>query len=174
LRTGLVIFFLGIIIIVVSSISVPDPLHTVNSRFDGILGKNQHATIYLTDVHKRKNMSLYVSHDPVQTILNARITNPRDVVVINHKFSDTYYTTFIPTIEGNYSASITNVDKNPASVNMQFGSSTLFYENGSPKVFERYFIMTGVISLISGAVVTIFAGIFEIVKRYKSRQFTYM
>jgi len=169
-----VILFVGIIVIFVSSISVPDPLHTVNSRYDGKLVENQHATIYLTDVQKRKNISLYVSHDPVQTLLNARVSNPRDVVVINHNFSDNYYTTFNPTIDGNYSASITNVDKKTAKVDLLFGSSALFYENGTPKVFERYFIMLGVIMLISGTATVTLAGIFEIVKRYKSRQFTYM
>lgn len=160
--------------IIVSSISVPDPLHTVNSRYDGKLGEKQQATIYLTNVQKRKNISLYVSHDPVQALLNARVTNPRDLVVINHNFSNNYYTTFNPTIDGNYSASVTNIDKNTASVNALFGSSALFYENGSPKIFERYLIMLGVILLISGTAVTSLGGIFEIVKRYKTRQFTYM
>jgi methionine-S-sulfoxide reductase len=70
--------FSGIVILAISSYFVPDPLHTVNARYNGKISQNQHSEIVLLDVQKRKNISLYILNEPVDTALNAKIINPRN------------------------------------------------------------------------------------------------
>ena len=99
---GLVMLFSGIVILAVSSFFVPDPLHTVNARYNGKISQNQHGDIVLKDVQKRKSISLYILNEPRDTALNAKIINPRNILVVNQNFSNKFYTNFIPTVDGNY------------------------------------------------------------------------
>jgi hypothetical protein len=104
---------------------------------------------------------------PTPLLLNAKILNPRNTLLVDRNFTNKFYVNFNPSLDGNYSVSITNLDKKPTEIEVLFASTVLFYNNGTPKVFERYLIMSGVIMLIAGLVTVAIAGIFEIIKRYK-------
>jgi hypothetical protein len=170
---GLVMLFSGIVILAVSSFSVPDPLHTVNARYNGKISQNQHSDIVLMDVQKRKNISLYILNEPVDTALNAKIINPRNILVVNQNFSNKFYTNFIPTVDGNYTAIITNLNRTSTSIDVLFASSVLFYNDGDPKIFEIYLIMIGVIMLVAGTGTAIVGSIMGILRRYKSKEYNY-
>ena len=165
--------FCGIIILAVSSIFVPDPLHTVNARYNGKISQNQHGDITLMDVQKRKNISLFVLNEPIDIPLNAKIINPRNNLVINQNFSNKFYTNFVPTVDGNYTATITNLNKTSTSIDVLFASSVLFYKNGDPKFFEIYLIMIGVIMLVAGTGTAIVGSIMAILRKYNSKEYNY-
>jgi hypothetical protein len=170
---GLVMFFGGIIILAVSSFFVPDPLHTVNTRYNGNISQNQHGEIMLMDVQKRKNISLYILNEPRDTTLNAKIINPRNILVTDQNFSNKFYTNFIPSVDGNYTATITNLNRTSTSIDVLFASSVLFYNNGDPKIFEIYLIMIGVILLVAGTGTAIVGSIMAILRKYKSKEYNY-
>jgi hypothetical protein len=166
-------FFGGIIILAVSSFFVPDPLHTVNARYNGKISQNQHGEIMLMDVQKRKNISLYILNEPRDTTLNAKIINPRNILVADQNFSNKFYTNFIPSVDGNYTATITNLNRTSTSIDVLFASSVLFYNNGDPKSFEIYLIMIGVILLVAGTGTAIVGSIMAILRKYKSKEYNY-
>jgi hypothetical protein len=170
---GLIILFVGLLIVFVSSIFVPDPLHTVNVQYKGMLPQNREATIHLSDVQRRKNISLYVSSDPNDIILNAKVLNPRANLIVDQNFSNRYHSALTPMLDGNYTVSIRNLDKEFSNVDIFFASSVLFHPNGAPKFFEIYMIMIGVIMFVMGTVTAIAVGIFELLKKYKTSQYTY-
>lgn len=170
---GLVMFFSGIIILAISSIFVPDPLHTVNAGYNGKISQNQHSNIILMDVQKRKNISLYISNEPGDSVLNAKIINPRNILVTDQNFSNKFYTNFIPTVDGNYTAIITNLDRTSTSIDVLFASSVLFYNNGNPKIFEIYLIMIGVIMFVAGMGTAVVGSIMGLLRKYKSKEYNY-
>lgn len=170
---GLVMLFSGVVILAISSYFVPDPLHTVNARYNGKISQNQHSDIVLMDVQKRKNISLYILNEPVDTALNAKIINPRNVLVVNQNFSNKFYINFIPTVDGNYTATITNLNTTLTSIDVLFASSVLFYNSGDPKIFEIYLIMIGVIMLVAGTGTAIVGSIMVILRKYKSKEYNY-
>ena len=170
---GLLMLFSGIIILAVSSFLVPDPLHTVNARYNGKISQNQHGDIMLMDVQKRKNISLYILNEPRDTVLNAKIINPRNILVTDQNFSNKFYTNFIPTVDGNYTTTITNLNRTSTSIDVLFASSVLFYNNGDPKIFEIYLIMIGVIMLVAGTGTAIVGSIMVIIRKYKSKEYNY-
>ncbi|MDP9197297.1 MAG: hypothetical protein M3O24_01885 [Thermoproteota archaeon] len=166
-------FFSGIIVLAICSIFVPDPLHTVDARYNGKITQDQHSNIYLMDVQKRKNISLFVSTDPVNTVMNAKIIDPRGILVTNQNFSNKFYTNFAPTVAGNYTATLTNLDKASAGIDALFASSVLFYNNGNPKIIEIYLIMIGVILLVAGVGTVVVGSITGLLRKYKLREFNY-
>ena len=170
---GLLMLFSGIVILAVSSFLVPDPLHTVNARYNGKISQNQHGDIMLMDVQKRKNISLYILNEPRDTALNAKIINPRNILVTDQNFSNKFYTNFIPTVDGNYTTTITNLNRTSTSIDVLFASSVLFYNNGDPKIFEIYLIMIGVIMLVAGTGTAIVGSIMVIIRKYKSKEYNY-
>jgi hypothetical protein len=153
---GLVFIFIGLLIVFVLSVFVPDPLHAVNVQYKGTLFQNDEASIHLTDVQRRKNISLYISSDPENIVLNARVLNPRSNLIVDQNFSNKYGIEIAPTLDDIF-----------------FASSVLFFPNGSPKFFEINMIKIGVILFILGTVTATVAGIFELLKKYKKKQYSY-
>ena len=170
---SLIVIFIGLLIVFVSSVFVPDPLHAVNVRYKGTLFQNDEATIQLSDVQRRKNISLYISSEPDSIVLNARVLNPRANLIADQNFSNKYHLDITPTLDGNYTASIRNVNKEFSNVDIFFASSVLFYPNGTPKLFEINMIKIGVILFILGLVTATIACIFELLRKYKRRQYNY-
>jgi hypothetical protein len=173
LIVSLVFIFIGLLIVFVSSVFVPDPLHAVNVQYKGTLFQNDEASIHLTDVQRRKNISLYISSDPENIVLNARVLNPRSNLIVDQNFSNKYGIEIAPTLDGNYTASIRNPNKEFSNVNIFFASSVLFFPNGTPKFFEINMIKIGVILFILGIVTATIACIFELLRIYKRRQYSY-
>jgi hypothetical protein len=125
------------------------------------------------DVQKRRNISLYILNEPVDTALNAKIINPRNILVVDQNFSNKFYINFIPTVDGNYTATITNLNATLTSIDVLFASSVLFDNNGDPKIFEIYLIMIGVIMLVAGTGTAIVGSIMVILRKYKSKEYNY-
>jgi hypothetical protein len=173
LTVSLITIFVSLLIVSVSSFSIPDPLHTVNVQFKGTLHEKDEVTIYLSDVQRRKNISLYIVSDPEDTILNAKILNPRANLIVDQNLTNKHKIDIAPTLDGNYTASIHNLNKDFSNIDIFFASSVLFYPNGTPKYFEINMIKSGVILFILGSLTATFAVIIELVRKYKRRQYHY-
>jgi uncharacterized membrane protein len=170
---SLAVISIGLLIVFVSSIFVPDPLHAVNAQYKGTVFQNDEATIHLTDVQRRKNISLYISSDPDDIVLNAKVLNPRANLIVDQNFSNKYSIDITPTLDGNYTASIRNPNKEFSNVDIFFASSVLVFPNGTPKFFEINMIKIGVILFVLGPVTATVAGFFELLKKYKKKQYSY-
>jgi hypothetical protein len=170
---SLIVIFIGLLIVFVSSVFVPDPLHAVNVQYKGTLYQNDEATIHLSDVQRRKNISLSISSEPENIVLNVRVLNPRANLIVDQNFSNKYHLDITPTLDGNYTASIRNLNKKFSNVDTFFASSGLFYPNGTPKFFEINMIKIGVILFILGTITATFACIFELLRKYKKKQYSY-
>lgn len=173
LTVSLITIFIGLLIVSVSSFSIPDPLHTVNIQFKGTLHEKDETTIYLSDVQRRKNISLYTVSDPEDTILNAKILNPRANLIIDQNLSNKHKIDIVPTLDGNYTASVQNLNKDFSNIDIFFASSVLFHPNGTPKYFEINTIKSGVILFILGSLTATFAVVIELVRKYKRTQYHY-
>ncbi|HEY7110303.1 MAG TPA: hypothetical protein VH415_12810 [Nitrososphaeraceae archaeon] len=173
LTVSLITIFVSLLIVSVSSFSIPDPLHTVNVQFKGTLHEKDEVTIYLSDVQRRKNISLYIISDPEDTILNAKILSPRANLIVDQNLSNNHKIDIAPALDGNYTASIHNLNKDFSNIDIFFASSVLFYPNGTPKYFEINMIKSGVILFILGSLTATFTVIVELVRKYKRRQYHY-
>jgi len=170
---SLIAIFVGVLIVSISSFFVPDPLHAVNIQYKGTLHENEEANVYLSDVQRRKNISLYITSYPEDTILNARILNPRANLVADQNLSNKHHIDITPTVDGNYTATIQNLNKDSSNIDIFFASSVLFHPNGTPKFLEINIIKTGVTLFILGTITATFAGIFELLRKYRKRQYRY-
>ena len=130
------------------------------------------AILYLW-MFRRGRIFRFILNEPVDTALNAKIINPRNVLVVNQNFSNKFYINFIPTVDGNYTATITNLNTTLTSIDVLFASSVLFYNSGDPKIFEIYLIMIGVIMLVAGTGTAIVGSIMVILRKYKSKEYNY-
>src|SRR5207344_1998016 len=168
LTIGLISLLIGVTIISVSSIRVPDPLHSTSTCFKGKINKESHAILSLGDVQKGKNISLSITPHNSLELLNIRILNPKGTLLFDHNSSQPFFTTIVPPMSGNYSAVLTNIYKKDIFTNSMFGSSILFDSNRNPKI-EIYTILIGVIILLIGIATCIYWIISESFKSLKRR-----
>src|SRR5687767_3087041 len=146
---GFVCLFIGVTIFSVSSIQVPDPLHSTSTLFNGKITSEGNSILFLKDVQKGKNISISVAPQNSLDVLNVRILNPKGTLLLDTNASQSFFTTLIPTISGNYTAVLTNLRAGDIYVDTMFGSSILFDSNKNPKV-EIEAIFIGVIVLLIG------------------------
>jgi len=168
LAIGLITLLIGVTIISISSIHVPDPLHSTSTVFKGKISNESRPILVLEDVQKGKNISLSITPQNSLDLLNVRILNPKGTLLIDQNSSQALFTTIIPTISGNYSAVLTNLKNADIYINGMFGSSVLFDSNKNPKI-EIYTILVGVIILLIGIGTSIFWIILEFFERLRMR-----
>jgi hypothetical protein len=168
LVVGLICLFIGVTIISISSIRVPDPLHSTSTIFTGKIDNERHAILSLSDVQKGKNISLSVTQGNSLNVLNIRILNPKGTLILDQNSSRPFFTTIVAPISGNYSAIITNINKTEIYTNSMFGSAILFDSNRNPKI-EIQTILIGVVIMLIGIAACICWIIFESFKRLKRR-----
>lgn len=168
LAIGLITLFIGVTIISISSIHVPDPLHSTSTVFKGKISNESETILVLKDVQKGKNISLSMTPQNSLDLLNVRILNPKGTLLIDQNSSQAFFTTINPTISGNYSAVLTNLKNEDIYTNSMFGSSVLFDSNKNPKI-EIYTILVGVIILLIGIATCIFWIILEFFERLRIR-----
>ena len=168
LAVGLVSLLIGVTIISISSIHVPDPLHSTSTVFKGKISNESNTVLSLKDVQKGKNISLSLAPQNSLDLLNVRILNPKGTLLFDQNSSQPLFITIIPPISGNYSAVLTNINNEDIYTNTMFGSSVLFDSNGSPKI-EIHTILIGVIILLIGIGTCIFWIILEFFERLTIR-----
>jgi hypothetical protein len=168
LAIGFVCLFIGVTIFSVSSIQVPDPLHSTSTLFNGKITSEGNSILFLKDVQKGKNISISVVPQNSLDVLNVRILNPKGTLLLDANVSKSFFTTFIPTISGNYTAVLTNLRAGEIYVDTMFGSSILFDSNKNPKV-EIGAIFIGVIVLLIGIGALILWIILEFFDRLRLR-----
>jgi hypothetical protein len=168
LTIGLITLLIGLAIISISSIRVPDPLHSTSTVFNGKISNQSHAILFLEDVQKGRNISLSITPQNSLEFLNIRILNPKGTLLFDQNSSQPFFTTIIAPISGNYSAVLTNINKKDIYTNSMFGSSILFDSNRNPKI-EIYTILIGVIILLIGIATCIYWIVSESFKRLKLR-----
>lgn len=168
LAMGFVCLFIGVTIFSVSSIQVPDPLHSTSTLFNGKITSEGNSILFLKDVQKGKNISISVAPQNSLDVLNVRILNPKGTLLLDTNASQSFFTTLIPTISGNYTAVLTNLRAGDIYVDTMFGSSILFDSNKNPKV-EIEAIFIGVIVLLIGIGALILWIILEFFERLRLR-----
>jgi hypothetical protein len=168
LAIGFVCLFIGVTIFSVSSIQVPDPLHSTSTLFNGKITSEGNSILFLKDVQKGKNISISVVPQNSLDVLNVRILNPKGTLLLDANASKSFFTTLIPTISGNYTAVLTNLRAGEIYVDTMFGSSILFDSNKNPKV-EIGAIFIGVIVLLIGSGALILWIILEFFDRLRLR-----
>ena len=168
LTLGLMSLLIGVTIISISSIRVPDPLHSTSTVFNGKISNESHAILSLSDIQKGKNISLSITPANSLNLLNIRILNPKGTLIFDQNSSQPFFTTIVAPISGNYSAVLSNMNKKEIYTNSMFGSSILFDSNGNPKI-EIQTILIGVIIMLIGIGACIYWVIFESFKRLKRR-----
>ena len=168
LALGLITLLIGVTIISISSIRVPDPLHSTSTVFKGKISNESKPILVLEDVQKGKNISLSITLQNSLDLLNVRILNPKGTLLIDQNSSQSFFTTIMPTISGNYSAVLTNLKNEDIYTNSMFASSVLFDNNKNPKI-EIYTILVGVIILLIGIATCIFWIILEFFERLRMR-----
>lgn len=168
LAMGFVCLFIGVTIFSVSSIQVPDPLHSTSTLFNGKITSEGNSILFLKDVQKGKNISISVAPQNSLDVLNVRILNPKGTLLLDTNASQSFFTTLIPTISGNYTAVLTNLRAGDIYVETMFGSSILFDSNKNPKV-EIEAIFIGVIVLLIGIGALILWIILEFFERLRLR-----
>jgi hypothetical protein len=168
LAIGLISLLVGVTIISISSIRVPDPLHSTSTVFNGKISNESYAILSLEDVQKGRNISLSITPHNSLELLNIRILNPKGTLLFDHNSSQPFFTTIVPPISGNYSAVLTNINKKDTYTNSIFGSAILFDSNRNPKI-EIHTILIGVIILLIGIAACIYWIISESFKRLKRR-----
>ena len=166
--TGLICLFIGVTIISISSISVPDPLHSTSTVFKGKISNESNAVFYLKDVQKGKNISLSVTPQNSLDLFNVRILNPKGTLLLNVNSSQPIFTTISPTISGNYTAVLTNLKNEEIYIESLFGNSILFDSNRNPKI-EIQAILIGVIIFLIGIGICILWIILEFFERLRMR-----
>ena len=168
LTLGLMSLLVGVTIISISSIRVPDPFHSTSTVFNGKISNESHAILSLSDVQKGKNLSLSIIPGNSLNVLNIRILNPKGTLIFDQNFSRPFFTTIVAPISGNYSAVLANINKTAIYTKSMFGSSILFDTNRNPKI-EIQTILIGVIIMLIGIAACIYWIIFESFKRLKRR-----
>lgn len=168
LTLGVMSLLIGVAIISISSIRVPDPFHSTSTVFNGKISNESHAILSLSDVQKGKNLSLSIIPGNSLNVLNIRILNPKGTLIFDQNFSRPFFTTIVAPISGNYSAVLTNINKTEIYTKSMFGSSILFDSNRNPKI-EIQTILIGVIIMLIGIAACIYWIIFESFKRLKRR-----
>src|SRR6476619_3977860 len=168
LTLGLMSLLVGVTIISISSIRVPDPFHSTSTVFNGKISNESHAILSLSDVQKGKNLSLSIIPGNSLNVLNIRIINPKGTLIFDQNFSRPFFTTIVAPISGNYSAVLANINKTAIYTKSMFGSSILFDSNRNPKI-EIQTILIGVIIMLIGIAACIYWIIFESFKRLKRR-----
>jgi hypothetical protein len=168
LAIGLISFLIGVTIISISSIHVPDPLHSTSTVFSGKIGNESKTILLLKDVQKGKNISLSITPQNSIDLLNVRVLNPKGTILFDQNSSQPLFITIIPTISGNYSAVLTNINNEDIYTDSLFGGSTLFDSNSNPKI-EIHTILIGVIILLIGIATCIFWMILEFFEKLRIR-----
>ena len=168
LTIALISILIGVTIISISSIRVPDPLHSTSTVFNGKIINESQAILFLSDVQKGKNISLSITPQNSLDLLNVRILNPKGTLLFDQNFSHPFFTTIVAPISGNYSAVLTNINKKDIYATSMFGSAVLFDSNRNPKI-EIHTILIGVIILLIGIATCIYWIISELFKRLKRR-----
>jgi len=165
---ALISILIGVTIISVSSINVPDPLHSTSTVFKGNIAKEGNLIIFLKDVQKGKNISISTTPQRSLDLTNIRIMNPKGTLLFNVNSSQPLFATINPTISGNYTAVLTNLKNSNIYTEGMFGSTILFDSNKSPKV-EIETILIGVIVLLIGIGALILWLILEFFERLRLR-----
>lgn len=159
---------IGVTIISVTSMRVPDPLHSTSTVFEGKITNGSNSILSLKDVQKGKNISISVTPQNSLDLLNVRILNPKGTLLLDVNSSQPLFTTIIPTISGNYTAVLTNLKNEEIYTESMFGSSILFDSNRNPKI-EIQVIFLGVIILLIGIGICILWIILEFFERLRMR-----
>ncbi|TLX68212.1 MAG: hypothetical protein E6L03_04375 [Thaumarchaeota archaeon] len=154
LAIGLITLLIGVTIISISSIRVPDPLHSTSTMFKGIIDNKSRTILVLNDVQKGKNISLSIIPYNSFDLINIKIINPKGTLMFDQNSSQEFFSTLAPTISGNYSAVLFNLNNQDIYTNSMFGNSILFDSNKHPK-FEIYTIFSGVIIFLIGIAICI-------------------
>jgi hypothetical protein len=167
LSIALISILIGVTIISISSIKVPDPLHSTSTVFKGKIAKDDNSILFLKDVQKGKNISISVTPQNLD-LTNLRIINPKGILLFNVNSSQPLFATINPTISGNYTAVLTNLKSSEIYTESMFGSAILFDSNKNPKV-EIEAIFIGVIVLLIGIGALILWIILEFFERLRLR-----
>jgi hypothetical protein len=109
LAIALISILIGVTIISISSIRVPDPLHSTSTVFKGKITKDTNSIMSLKDVQKGKNISISVTPQSSLDLANVRIINPKGTLLFNVNSSQPLFATINPTISGNYTAVLTQI-----------------------------------------------------------------
>lgn len=164
----MICLFIAVTIISVTSIQVPDPLHSTSTVFEGKITNESNSILSLKDVQKGKNISISVTPQNSLDILNVRILNPKGTLLLDVNSSQPMFTTITPTISGNYTAVLTNLKNEEIYTKSMFGSSVLFDSNRNPKI-EIQVIFLGVIIFLIGIGICILWIILEFFERLRLR-----
>ncbi|MGE5821555.1 MAG: hypothetical protein ACM31M_03100 [Nitrososphaerota archaeon] len=164
----MICLFIAVTIISVTSIQVPDPLHSTSTVFEGKITNESNSILSLKDVQKGKNISISVTPQNSLDILNVRILNPKGTLLLDVNSSQPMFTTITPTISGNYTAVLTNLRNEEIYTKSMFGSSVLFDSNRNPKI-EIQVIFLGVIIFLIGIGICILWIILEFFERLRLR-----
>ena len=166
LAIALISILTGVTIISISSIKVPDPLHSTSTMFKGKIAKEGSSIIFLKDVQKGKNISIALTPQSSLDLTNVRIINPKGTLLFNVNSSQSLFATINPTISGNYMAVLTNLKNADIYTESMFGNTILFESNKSPKV-EIEAIFIGVIVLLIGIGALLLWIILEFFERWR-------
>lgn len=164
----MICLFIAVTIISVTSMQVPDPLHSTSTVFEGKIANESNSILSLKDVQKGKNISISVTPQNSLDLLNVRILNPKGTLLLDVNSSQPLFTTIIPTISGNYTAVLTNLKNEEIYTKSMFGSSILFDSNRNPKI-EIQVIFLGVVILLIGIGICILWIILEFFERLRMR-----
>src|SRR4030095_13583843 len=123
LAIALISILVGVTIISISSIKVPDPLLCTITVFKGKITEESNSILSLKDVQKGKNISISVTPQNSLDLLNVRILNPKGTLLLDVNSSQPLFTTIIPAISGNYTAVLTNLKNEEIYTKSMFGSS---------------------------------------------------
>lgn len=166
LTIALISSLIGVTIISISSINVPDPLHSTMTVFKGKIAKDGNSIIFLKDVQKGKNISISVTPHSSMDLTSVRIINPKGTLLFNVNSSGPLFATINPTVSGNHTAVLTNLKNEDIYLESMFGNTILFDSNKQPKI-EIESIFIGVIFLLIGIgafILWIILKLFEILK----------
>jgi hypothetical protein len=164
----LICLFIAVTIISITSIQVPDPLHSTSTVFQGKIANESNSILSLKDVQKGKNISISVTSQNSLDLLNVRILNPKGTLLLDVNSSQPLFTTITPTISGNYTAVLTNLKNEEIYTESMFGSSILFDSNRNPKI-EIQVIFIGVIIFLIGFGICVLWIILEFFERLRLR-----
>lgn len=164
----MICLFIAVTIISVTSMQVPDPLHSTSTVFEGKIANESNSILSLKDVQKGKNISISVTPQNSLDLLNVRILNPKGTLLLDVNSSQPLFTTIIPAISGNYTAVLTNLKNEEIYTKSMFGSSILFDSNRNPKI-EIQVIFLGVVILLIGIGICILWIILEFFERLRLR-----
>lgn len=164
----MICLFIAVTIISITSIQVPDPLHSTSTVFEGKITNESNSILSLKDVQKGKNISISVTPQNSLDLLNVMILNPKGTLLLDVNSSQPLFTTITPTISGNYTAVLTNLKNEEIYTESMFGSSILFDSNRNPKI-EIQVIFIGVIIFLIGIGICILWIILEFFERLRLR-----